>query len=143
MIADITRRGALPRRFLETLDDERLETMEKVSCDCCGAACIPTGCTTGYGKTPDGRRLCFPCCDQWQRLDFSAADKFSAYVSGDGKAVTTWTGGKLAIVAGMSRHRGGFGGEYFTVQAVAPNGARWYGRGGGAGMYVNLRRAKS
>jgi hypothetical protein len=143
MIADITRRGALPRRFLETLDDERIETMGNVSCDCCGAACIPTGCGVGYGETPDGRRLCYPCCEQWQRLEFSAADRFSAYVSGDGKAVTTWTGGKLAIVAGMSRHRGGFGGEYFTVQAVAPNGARWYGRGGGAGMYVNLRRAKS
>jgi hypothetical protein len=143
LIADKPSRGALPRRMLETLDVKRSETVEKVFCDCCGAECIPTGCATGYGETPDGRRLCFPCCDQSQRLEFSAADRFSAYVAGDGKTVTTWTGGKLARIVGMTRHRGGFGGEYVTVQAVAPNGARWYGRGGGAGVYVNLRRSKS
>lgn len=117
--------------------------MEKNICDCCGGVCIPEGCAVGYAVTNDGRKLCYQCCDNSQRLEFSAAERFSAYVSSDGKSLTTWTGGKLARVVGISRHRGGFGGEYFSIQAVAPNGARWYGRGGGPGMFANLRRSKA
>lgn len=111
-------------------------------CDGCGAACKPDGCATGYGITPDGRKLCYPCCDAGERAEFAAAETYCAYMSGDGRSISTWPGGKLATVTYSARHRGGFGGEYFTVGATAPDGSRWYGRGGGPGMFVRLRRRK-
>jgi hypothetical protein len=117
--------------------------MESVICDGCGGACVPTDCTTGYGETRDGRRLCFDCCNAGERAEFAAAETYCAYMSSDGRAITTWPGGELATVTYSARHRGGFGGEYFTVDATAPDGARWYGRGGGPGMFVRLRRRKS
>ena len=115
------------------------ETMkrETVNCDGCGAVC-----TTGYGTTADGRRLCFDCCNAAEAAEFAAAETYCAYMSEDVKRVTTWPGGTLARVTYSRKHRGGFGGEYFTADAVAPDGSRWYGRGGGPGCWLRLRRRK-
>lgn len=116
--------------------------METVHCDDCRAACVPDGGATGYARTADGRRICYSCANAAERAAFAAADAYCAYVSSDGRSVTTWPGGALARVTETRRHRGGFGGEYFSVRAVAPDGARWYGRGGGPGMFVRLRRCR-
>ena len=119
-----------------------METTTETICDDCAAACIPSGCTTGYARTVDGRTICYPCADALQREEFAAADSFSAYMDGGGRCITTWTGGRLATVTERARHRGGFGGEYWTFRAVSPDGARWHGRGGGPGMFARLKRSK-
>lgn len=116
--------------------------METIVCETCGGPCIPTECTTGYGSTPDGGRHCFPCCDRMQRDEFAAADSFFAYLNSAGTAVSTWTGGELARVTWRKRNRGGFGGEWWSVDATAPDGSRWYGRGGGPGFWLRLKRRK-
>ena len=115
-----------------------------IICDGCGSIVeTQRNGPVGYGRAPDGRKLCYPCCDARERETFAAADTFGAYLSGDGRKVTTWPGGELATVTYRRRHRGGFGGEWWTVDATAPDGARWYGRGGGPGMFVRLKRRKS
>jgi hypothetical protein len=114
-----------------------------IVCDGCGSIVRPeNNFTTGYGETPDGKKLCYSCCNTQEAAEFSAADTFCCYLSGDGSAATTWPGGKLATVTYKKRQRGGFGGEYWTVDAIAPDGSKWYGRGGGPGMYLRLRRRK-
>lgn len=118
--------------------------MDSFPCATCGATIEPqTNGRTGYGKTADGRRHCYPCCDRAEAEAFAAADAHFAYLSGDGNSVTTWTGGELARVTYRKRHAGTWGGEWWTVDAVAPDGARWYGRGPGPGMYLRLRRRKA
>lgn len=119
-----------------------VENTTAKTCDDCGADCIPAGCGTGYARTADGRTICYPCAERMETAEFAVADSFCAYMAGDGRTVTTWTGGRLATVTERARHRGGFGGEYWTFRAVAPDGARWYGRGGGPGMFARLKRAK-
>ena len=100
---------------------------------------------TGYARTKDGRTLCYSCADAQQLADFLYSDKagtFGAYLSGDGRTVTTWTGGKLARVTREWTTREGFGGRTTRVEVRDSNGRRWYGRGPGRNMYVRLRRYK-
>jgi hypothetical protein len=119
-----------------------VETLTVKICDDCGADCIPNGCATGYAQTVDGRTICYPCADALQRAELAVADSFCGYMSGDGRRITTWTGGSLATVTQRARHRGGFGGDYWTFRAVSPDGARWYGRGAGPEMFARLKRSK-
>lgn len=118
-----------------------METPTVKNCDDCRADCIPSGCGTGYAETADGRTVCYSCADKRQRAEFAAADSFCAYMDGTGRTITTWSGGYLATITSLERHRGGFGGEYWTFRAIS-RGARWYGRGGGPGMFARLKRAK-
>jgi len=112
-------------------------------CEQCGKACVADGFAAGYAVTNDNRRICYGCANEREKADFAKSEAYFAYMSGDGKAVTTWTGERLATVTYSRRHRGGFGGEYFTLDATAPDGSRWYGRGAGPGMYCRLKRRKS
>ena len=108
----------------------------------CGHEPTPGPISTGIVTAPGGRTMCYPCADAEQRAEFAKADVFAAYISLDGKRITTWSGGELAKVVSLGRTGGGFGGTQHHVRAVAPDGLHWYGRNGGTGMYVNLRRAK-
>ncbi len=112
--------------------------------DCSAAIVPPPGGTgaAGYARLPDGGAVCYPCADSRQRIEIATADRYSGYLSADGRTVTTWTGGALARVVSATRHRGGFGGEWWSVAAGTSDGARWYGRGGGPGMFLNLRRCR-
>lgn len=115
-----------------------------IICGGCGLIVeIPTTGGSGYGETADGRRLCYDCCNAAERAAFETADTFCAYLSGDGAAVTTWPGGRLATVTYKRRHSGGFGGEWWAVDATAPDGSKWHGRGGGPGMFLRLKRRKT
>lgn len=120
-------------------------TPRPTHCADCGAAILPppggTG-AAGYARLPDGAAVCYRCADSRQRAEIATADRYSAYLAGDRLTVKTWTGGELARVTGATRHRGGFGGEWWSIRAVTPDGARWYGRGGGPGMFLNLRRCR-
>lgn len=111
--------------------------------DILGCGHLPTsteGCGTGYARTSEGRTLCYSCADDAQRADIQTADRFTAYVSTDGRTLTTWSGGTLGRVQQISAPAyTPTGGEYRYVYARAA-GVDWWGRGGGPGMYVNLRR---
>lgn len=101
--------------------------------------------TSGYATTPDKRRICYACADARQREDLKDRSKpFGAYLSDDGRKVTTWTGGELMTVTretdwrifGSSRNRGS------CVSATDCHGKRWHGRGAGRGMCITLRPCK-
>lgn len=130
---------------------ERHEVLEKVlppTCADCGKdfPVLPKNHIggTGYAILPNGAHVCYSCADARQREDLKTADKFGAYLSGDGKRITTWTGGELARVVGEGQSQTGWHGSNITyVNAVAPDGSLWYGKGGGRGMCIVIRRRKA
>lgn len=124
------------------------------TCNDCRATFPPLppvgiGGSSGYAIRKNGERICYPCSDAGERATFATSDVFIAYVSDDGKSITTWPGGFLARVTYVSRTSGGFGslpgrrGSVYAVGAIAPDGSEWYGRNAGAGMAIRLRRKKS
>jgi hypothetical protein len=75
------------------------------------------------------------------------ATKYVAYVSGDGKYLTTWMGDELArITRSSTSRRRGFGPMPFSVlhvRAVDIRGRHWSGTGAGRNMFIRIRRVKS
>ena len=97
---------------------------------------------TGRAIDADGRSYCYPCAEREERARFLAADRWTAYDTGNG-AISTWTGGTLARVTDRRIGRGGFGSRMVYLRAVAPDGSRWHGRHSADwSEAVTLRRAK-
>ena len=59
----------------------RTETLEKVTCDSCGAECIPSGCSTGYGTDQTGKRNCFACCGKQDQEYMRTHDRITLYLT--------------------------------------------------------------
>lgn len=103
--------------------------------------------TTGTAHTPDGREICWTCADSEQAHELETADAFTGYLSCDGRNITTWSGGVLARVidlnttAGYTPSGGRF--ERVSTWVTTADGARWYGRGPGRGMYHTIRRSRA
>ena len=119
----------------------------KTFCNCCKSECIPDGIKTGYAVPRDGEKICHPCANTSQREGMKTARIIVAYISSDGRSVTTWTGGKLATVirstyVELTRISFTHGRFIRAIRAVDDTGAHWYGRGS-PGLAVTLRRAKS
>lgn len=92
----------------------------------------------GYAVTPDGRKVCPDCADDMQRDDMRTARRFVAYLSPDGRAVTSWTGGKLGTVTRCTGNT-----RQTFVRVTDVHGARWAGIGPAeSGTCVSLRRVK-
>lgn len=110
----------------------------------CGHAATPTDFTPGYATVAKtGGKICHSCADAMQRNELNAVDKTVAYVSGDGKAVTTWTGGRLmTITQHGSAPNGWHGSQIHYWRAVDDNNRGWYGRNAGNGMCITMRKAK-
>lgn len=141
-----------PQTILESgaqSKDARHDEHTAFRCACCRQV-KPTagnGCGTGYAVMPDDRLLCYACADDQQRAEMKDRSRpFSAYVSGDGKTITTWSGGKLADVVRrvpckLTRrsylpHYGDEGYSSFRVRDV--HGGKWYGRSS-PGLCITLR----
>jgi hypothetical protein len=102
--------------------------------------------TSGYAVTPDKRRICYTCADNSEREALRDTSKpCFAYLSGDGRKITTWTGGELMRVEretdwqifGSRRNRGS------CVTARDCHGKRWHGRGAGRSMCIKMRASKN
>ena len=98
--------------------------------------------TNGTAHSPDGRSMCYGCADSEQAAEVADQETkvFAAYLSGDGKNITTWTGGVLMRVTQHGTGRGGFGGEMHYIRARDVDGRNWYGKNGGTGMHIAMRR---
>ena len=107
----------------------------------CGHEPTPdAGCGTGYSLDPKtGRRSCYPCSDNLEREAMLHSEgRFFAYLSSDGHAVTTWTGGLLGTVERLTRNT-----RQTFVRVVGSDGWMWSGIGpADSGSYVSLRRLK-
>lgn len=98
---------------------------------------------TGYATDGAGNQMCYECADTYTRGLMARRDEITAYLASDGKTITTWTGGTLARVTEHGTARTGWHGSHVHyIRAVAPDGSQWYGRNGGPGMVIRLKRAK-
>jgi hypothetical protein len=96
----------------------------------------------GYAATRDGKYICYDCANKRDRAQMAEASSYVAYLSGDGKKLTTWPGGELARVTSERVAPGGFS-KLTYVRAVALDGTEWYGKGAGRGMVLRIHRAKA
>lgn len=117
--------------------------------DCRQMKSVQTDGGTGYATLvgPDASDVnhvaCYTCADVRERRDMASAERFVAYLSSDGRRVTSWSGGTLAdVVWSRGVRMPGFGGGDAAtfIRARAADGSTWSGRGPGRGMYVRLRR---
>lgn len=116
--------------------------------DCGHNPSPPEGGTgaAGYARTQTGRTVCYPCATEHAREQMRAAalagQPFAAYLSSDGRRITTWTDATLAHVT-AEWHSLAFGHVEIThVCATDPHGRRWYGKGSGRGMFLTIRPTK-
>ncbi len=117
-----------------------METIERPTVCDCGHEPTPDGLGSGYARTADGRTMCYLCADELQRLEMATVDRFTAYVSSDGRTLTTWSGGVLGRCTLAGRHP--WSSERQYLRATDVHGNRWHGTGA-PGMYACLRRAKA
>lgn len=115
-------------------------------CAKCGAEFKPYGIGTGYA-TRDNQRICYACTDAEQREDMrDRSQPFVAYVSSDGRTVTTWTGGKLGDAryigtVRLTRRSYTHGATMNSYRVTDVHGGEWYGRGS-PGIAITLRPCK-
>lgn len=74
-----------------------MQTADTTICDGCGKRCEGAGIGSGYGRTPDGRELCYPCCGAADRERMVADGKATLYLSkvnggANGFELTNWPG---------------------------------------------------
>lgn len=100
---------------------------------------------TGYATFPDtGETCCYPCANDRERAALQRAQAYFAYLSSDGRRLTTWTDGLLADVTSVHSAPVGFGHDTtrYYFKATDLDGCKWYGTSPGPGMYARMRRAK-
>lgn len=116
-------------------------------CSKCGAVKpVGTSGVTGYARTADGNAIiCYECADRMQVAELKDRSKpFCAYVSSDGRAITTWSGGKLMTVirsrpCQLTRRSNWHSRDsYMSIRARDVHGGEWCGRGS-AGIAIKLR----
>lgn len=97
--------------------------------------------TDGSAILDDGSRICYDCAtaaDRSAMRDATPGDRFTAYVSSDGRTLTSWPGRELGTVVGWGeRHPWSNSRRYVSVRDV--NGGRWRGTAE-PGMWASLRR---
>lgn len=98
--------------------------------------------TTGTVHVGETGEVCWNCGFVHEHQYMRGADKFTAYLSENGEAITTWPGQALARVTYLNQGRHNIGGSLYRFNAIDHDGARWYGTSPGKGMYARLRRAK-
>jgi hypothetical protein len=105
-------------------------------------------CAAGYATLPNGGgRICYPCADKREREELKDNSKpFCAYVSSDGKSITTWTGGELMKITlwwtvRLTRLSFTHGRTIRHIQALDCHGKRWWGRGN-PGIAIRMRPCK-
>lgn len=108
----------------------------------CGHEPTPSaGIGTGYATTVDGKTSCYGCAEAQERTEFARADRYTAYVSADGRHLTTWTGAILARVTRL--HTSKRAHKTYVNATDILTGTEWTGVGPlDNGTYVNLRRTK-
>ncbi len=113
-------------------------------CDECAyvGQCFPNGMTGSYGSDRAGRTYCISCCHARDLASVTLGEPTCSYVSSDGLTVGTWHGMPLMRVESLRLVRRYTWNEVWQIHARDRQGRRWTGRGGGKGMYCNLKLAK-
>lgn len=99
----------------------------------------------GYGIDAGGGMHCYSCCHLRDISQLKDRTKpFGAYLSSDGKTVSTWPGDALGTVHSHGVARNGWhGSEIHRFHVQDAHGAWWQAWGPGKGMYCTLRAIKT
>ena len=114
--------------------------------DCGHPESVHSPITSGWGTDADGKRYCYDCCTAKDFAYMAEHGRISAYLSEDGKRVTNWPGRTLMHVTRETASSAGGFATHTTISRVwarAVDGAWWYGRGPGRGMYIRMHRSKA
>lgn len=99
--------------------------------------------TSGYAtEASTGRRVCYGCAwsaEEHEMLAVKPGGGYTAYVSDDTKEIVTWTGGTLMIVHAAHASKA-FGRPILNFRAIDAHGHEWYGKNGGAGRVIRMKR---
>lgn len=114
----------------------------KIMCDCGHVESYHSHMTRGYGIDQNGKTSCYKCCLNVDIKELKETGKVTAYISSDGKHITTWPGMILANITGKHTVNFGYCRDQISFDAIMPDGTRVYGRGPGAGMYCRVRVKK-
>ena len=111
----------------------------------CNEPSRASGIGTGYAVTGEGRIICYSCADDKERQHVEQFNDWGGYLSMDGTAVTTWSGGKIMRTTGVwtSGDKWSLAGRLTYVNAVDDQGKSWFGKGAGKGMCILMHRIKT
>ncbi len=98
--------------------------------------------TTGTGHTPEGKEICWSCCNEGERTALKLSDKYLAYLSGNGLLIITWPGGKLGDVTYLRESWHNIGGKLLHLRMTDVHGQKWFGTSPSKGSYCKLRKIK-
>lgn len=134
------------KTILETYEQAKTTKHEdgvRFRCHDCGEVKpIQRSGGTGYASfpDPDGEHLvCYACADKRQAADLITENRFTGYVSCDGRSLTTWSGGTLGRIFLGSLHPWSRERRYLSATDI--HGQRWHGTGA-PGMWCDLRKCK-
>lgn len=99
--------------------------------------------TNGTARDRDGKTFCYDCASKPDIEAVERGEELYAYVSGDGKRITTWPGNELMrVTRNISARTGFYNSKVHYIRAVSPNGREYYGKNGGNGMCIRMRPCK-
>jgi hypothetical protein len=98
-------------------------------CAGCGEEIVPPSTSIpGYGIDKDGKKFCFACCGEKDRLEMEGADRFTLYLTKDaeGYAVSNWPG-TMKFRARVHTGKHNFAGVVYFARFTDHTGAEWSG----------------
>lgn len=109
---------------------------DPMTCATCGATCVPSGCTMGYGTDPTtGKKHCFACCGKREEAAMIATGCAVLYLESEPipdrpgstrHRVTNWPG-TLSIPCQVRRGRHNIARVRYDVWFKGPDGKPWHG----------------
>ena len=113
-------------------------------CNTCGYVGAAFGEGTGnFGQDFTGGTHCKACCRDRDADAMEVDKRLCSYLASDGSTIGTWHGLPLMRCLSCTLHRKSRNGcDVYNLRARDNKGRLWVGRGGGKGMYCNLRLAK-
>ena len=112
-------------------------------CDCWHLESTHSAFTRGFGTDSEtGKTYCYDCCLAREIAYLKQHEKLTAYISGDGKFITTWSGEHIARITGHHIVDFGFCRNQWSFDAIMSDGTKLSGRGPGEGMFCRLKLNK-
>lgn len=111
-----------------------------------GSTSTGTAHLNGKGKKVNQDiEICCSCADRAQKFYMKNHNRTNLYLSGNGKEVHTWSGGKMSVSckSWTVNHNMWSCPELTFINMTDHFGNRWYGKNSGNGMFVKLHKVRA
>ena len=111
--------------------------------DCGHAPSAHESFTTGYGINANGKKHCYACCAEHDRVAMLADGRATLYLTE--KGITNWPGSLVFPILGspnVKPHGGGFGAQRTDAWFVGPDRFVWHAINRGDSQIARCRRTK-